>query len=285
MSRIHAPVLLAVLATALACASGIHARLAADEASPDRQAPDVAALVAGLASEDREKRQASAEAACEVQHPDLLPALLKAAKDEYRSVREPVWKALGARSPQPEKAKAARAVETRLRELDRKPESPEEVAVVVQALHDLAQRSSIDPLLEGLGPTTEAPLALARLRAVANVPDKAAIEALLNYAQRGRGGDAHRAAARQALTYATGLRLANLDAWLRWWSDAKRTWDPDEAAAARAEQASSAEARKSGREGRRERPAQKPGGSPEGEGGSPPEKPGKRQEPEQPSES
>lgn len=240
-------------------------------AAAPRAAPDVPNLVAALGSPDREQRQAAAEQALEVQHPDLLPALLKAAKDEYRSVREPAWKALATRAATPERAKAARALEVRLKELDRKPDSPEELAVVVQALHDLAQRSSIEPLLEGIEPTTEAPMALSRLKAVGNVPAREAIDALIGYASRGRGGDTHRAAARQALTYATGLRLANLDAWLRWWNDARRTWDPEEAAAARAEQAAKAGEREAQREAQREaRRKNAAGAKPKGEPQAPP---------------
>ncbi|MFM8978918.1 MAG: HEAT repeat domain-containing protein, partial [Planctomycetia bacterium] len=241
-----------LLAASLAALAGLLGPAAgADEPRDAAAPPDVPALVAGLASPDREQRQAAAEAAREVAHPDVLPALLKAAKDEYRSVREPVWKALATRAATPEKAKAARALEARLRELDRKPDSPEELSIVVQALHDLAQRSSIEPLLEGIEPTTEAPVALARLKAVGNVPAREAIDALINYASRGRGGDTHRGAARQALTYATGLKLANLDAWLRWWNDARRTWDPEEAAADRAEQAAKAGDREATRDARR----------------------------------
>jgi hypothetical protein len=268
-----------LLASTLAAALAIPQppRLGAEE---PRAVRDPGAVAAALASADREQRQAAAEEAKELQHPDLLAALLKAAKDEYRSVREPVWKALATRQPAADKAKAARAVETRLRELDRKPDSPDELAVVIQALHDLAQPSSIAPLLEGVVPTTETPVALARFKAVGNIPSKEAIEALLGHAQRGRGGATHRAGALQGLAYATGMRLPNLDAWLRWWSDAKRTWDPEAAATARAgQQAKSAERdaqrdaargarRKAKDEGKEPGPGAEPPGQPEEPAGS-----------------
>lgn len=217
------------LPLAVVLALAVAGRARAEDALPH----DVEAAVQGMASDERTARQAAAESALALQHGALLAPLIKLLKDEYRVVREAAIQALAAREPKDERTKAARAIEARLKDLDRAKDAPEESAVVVQALHDLAQPTSIAPLLDALEPTTETDVAGARLMAVGNVPTKEAVEELIGYAARGRRGEHHRAAAIRALQYATGVKLSNLDAWHRWWSENKRTYDPQAAAAAR----------------------------------------------------
>jgi hypothetical protein len=254
LALVAVPLHLALPALPWVAAAGLlatTARAAASDEAAEQVPAEVQAALEGLASEDREVRQAAAEAACTLSHPALLPALTKALKDEYRTVREPVIRALGARQPQDERRKASRLLETRLKELDKRPETKEELLAVVQALHDLAQASALDALLEGIETTSEQDVAEARLHAVGNVPHKEAVERLLAYAARGRRGESHRGAALKALEYATNVKLGSLDAWQRWWADHKRTFDPEVAAGVRAQARAAAQAKQQERDERR----------------------------------
>jgi HEAT repeat protein len=256
--RRQLPLRVARLTLALAPLLGLAAPLERAHAEDPGSGPppEVRAVLEGLARQDREARQAAAEGAAGLTHPALLPALLKAVKDEYRSVREPVFRALAARGPAEERRKAARALEARLKDLDKQPETKDELLVLVQALHDLAQPTSIEPLIEGIDATSEVDVATARLRAVANVPSKDAVERLIQYAARGRRGESYRGAALKALEYATNVRLGSLDAWHRWWAENKRSFDPDAAARVRAEEREAAQAKAREREERRQRGAE-----------------------------
>jgi HEAT repeat protein len=230
--------------------------------------PEVEAALAGLASDERSMRESAAKSALALQHPALFAPLTKRLDDEHREVREAALRALAARERNDERAKAARAIETRLKKLDREPGSPEEAAVVVQALHDLAQPTSIKPLLDAIEPTTGVDVATARLMAVGNVPTKEAVEELIDHAARGRRAESHRGGAIKALQYATGVKLANLDAWHRWWSENKRTYDPLAAAAARQAARDETAAKEKEKAERRARRADKKGEAGKGEGES-----------------
>jgi HEAT repeat protein len=231
---------------------------------------EVQAALTDMASDERGVREAAAKSALAMQHPALFAPLTKLLDDEHRAVREAALRALAARERNEERAKAARAIEARLEKLDREPGSPEEAAVVVQALHDLAQPTSIEPLLDGVLPTTEVGVAAARLMAVGNVPTKQAVEELIDHAARGRRAESHRGAAIKALQYATGVKLANLDAWHRWWSENKRTYDPIAAAAARQAARDEAAAKEQEKAARRAKRAEKAG---EGDGAPPEDAP------------
>lgn len=254
----------------------------APPAQPATGAPtlpaDVAEALKGLGSEDRDARIAAAGAARGLQHEALLAALLKALKDDYRTVREAATQALATREEKGAKAKSAKALEARLKDCETKPDGAQELKVVVAALHDLAQASSIDPLVRGIEPTTDVEVARQRLRAVANVPSIDAVDALIRYAAKGHRGDgAYRGVALQALEYATGTKLGSLDAWHQWWADNKKTFDVEAAARRRAEQRAEADDKRQKKEDAKEKRREKKEGA-RGEGGEDGEKEGGKPE-------
>ena len=223
-----------------------------------------------LGSDDGSVRLAAARAAFSMQDKKLTAPLVKLAKDDELPIREAAIDALVAREDKKERKAAAKGLAALLKPLTREP-SGEDIAredLLVPALHDLAQPIGIKKLLD-VHTLSPAEQVKARLKAVANVPSKEAIEALIAFGSRGRRGGGHRGHAAQALQYATGLRIGNdPDKWREWWRDNEKTFDLQAAYAARREneqaradkQARAEEKRKKREERRKNRK------KPEGEG-------------------
>ncbi len=216
----------------------------------DRDAAQIEAkrIIENLKSKDDDVRAEAATAALGCQHTSLVSPLIKRLRDDSHAVRTGAAAALGARSDKSDKRKAAAALAARMPQLEKDPLDKDELLVVIQALQDLAQTSSIKPLLKGMDKDTDADVRRARLMAVANVPDAEAIERLIGFLdagrKRARKGE-HRAAV-DALQWATGAKAGGgADGWRAWWREAKKTFD-FEAAAKRRKETGSSNARKKG---------------------------------------
>ncbi len=215
---------------------------------------------------DREAgtRLLAARAASEVQDKKLTSPLVKALKDDVREVREAAIESLRLREGK-ERAPAARGLAARLPRYLREGSSAEEHALVIQALHDLAQPSTIKALLD-VPVTFDRTLIKARAMAVANVPDAEAIESLIQFGSRGRRGAGFRDITRDALNYATGQRFrTNPDEWRRWWREAKKHFDFPAAFAAREEARAAKADKERRREERRKRQREREARPPEAE--------------------
>jgi HEAT repeat protein len=238
-----------------------HVAVAGDDAEkPARDKEEWEKRVAGLLERLRAKdvvvRAAAARDAKDCEDPRVTAALAHALSDSDGEVRKTAARVLGTRTDDAEKKSAARALSNRLPRLDASPDLAVEQEIVVDALHDLAQPLALKVLVDGLDlddadlrPTER------RLRAIANLPTKDAVAALIGVlAREGRGGGAWRRAVRGALVYATGEKLGNdPDAWRAWWRKHEDTFDVAAAAARRAKErleADEREERRRAREGK-----------------------------------
>lgn len=199
------------------------------------------------------RRLDAAVAAKDCPDPKLLPALVRCVRDEHPDVRRAAILALGARVGDEQRRKAADAVGDRLKATAGKVEHEAERLDAVRALHDLAQPSTIDVLLDGIETGTSVSEAEARCLAVGNVPSPKAIEALIAFmSKRHRDGSGTRAAAVRGLTYATGERGGNdPDQWRAWWKDHEKTFDFDAAALRREKERQAKEERDARRDGKK----------------------------------
>ena len=201
-----------------------------EERVPD--AGDVAeALVERLRSDDARVRYEALQAAFQNQHPSLTGPLIKALRDDYPENRKRAAQALARRTDSKTKKRAAIALVKRLPTLSGKEERSEELVVVTEALGDLGQKTSVKPLLKGLDPKTPRAEAVARLKAVAQIPHAEAIEGLMQYGSKGRRGNTHGKLVIAALQHATGQKFGkDPDAWRTWWRENKATFDFEAAA-------------------------------------------------------
>ena len=232
---------------------------AAQPAPAPAPAPDVDvdAVVAGLKSDDDAARLAAAEQAAEVADDAVTRPLARLLTDDRFEIRAASIRALGARSSDHAKKDAAKALAARMSALSKSVHDEGELALTVQALHDLAQPSTIRPLLDGIDDSASEDLYRARVMAVANVPHADAVDELIQHlARRGRGKwGGNKRSVVEALQYATGERHgADPDTWRAWWKEAKKTFDFGAAARRRADEAErqrEREQKRRDREGRR----------------------------------
>jgi len=202
-----------------------------------------------LASKDVTERLEAAREAANVQDSCVVTPLTRLLKDKEMAVREAALSALKLREDEKDKKKAATAIAARLKPLAGKEEWKSELIECCNALHDLAQRSTIKALLTNVSTETSPDELRARLRAVANVPHAEAIDELLRFASSGRKANRRSKWAQQAMAYATCQKDdKSLDQWRRWWTDNKKTFDFEGAylqrQQERAEAATKAEQRK-----------------------------------------
>lgn len=252
------------------------------EDPPAAVAMDPGAIVEGLGSDEISARVTAAEAASGTQDAKVEKALLKALDDDVLQVRAAVIEALAARAGASSKKTAAKALARRMAKLRKSDENLSEELLVIDALRKLAQKDTIDALVDDVGIDTPSEIAEARMMAVANVPDAKAIEALIGVLQKGRrrGRGNHPEYASRALQSATGERFGrDPDKWREWWKGAEDGFDFVAASKRRADQ----EDRQAEREERRARRGE--GGNREGgerrrrrggeggdDGGTPPER-------------
>lgn len=206
---------------------------------PSAPAEDpVAEVLAGLKSDQDPERLAAAERALEIDDDAVTKPLVHLLTDERFEIRSAAARALGARSTEKGRKEAARALCARLPRLAKGDVEAGEARIVVDALHDLAQPSSVKPLLDDVEDSASEELFRARVMAVANVPHADAVDDLIQLlASRGRGRwSGLKRCVVEALRDATGENLgADPDAWRAWWKDARKSFDFDAAARRRTE--------------------------------------------------
>jgi len=221
----------------------------------DETSAAVEALQKSLADRDPVQRHEAAQAALLVTAPGLAPQLIRLLRDDEPRIVEAAVAALVARADGKERRDAAKAMAALLKPLPREPDELDEARedLLVPALHDLAQVVSIKALLD-IHMEAPADRIRARLMAVGNVPADEAIDALISYGARRRGGDGHRRAMHEALKYATGVDEGrDPDRWRAWWRSNEATFDHEEAARRRAGQREKADTREERRRERREK--------------------------------
>ena len=177
----------------------------------------------------------AATASKDLQDAKLLPPLVKLLRDDHPDVRTAAIAALGTRSDPEQAKKAADALAERLKPLSKKPEHSGELIAACTALHDLAQPSTVDALLDDMAPGTDLDVVFARCMAVGNIPSPKAIEGLIDLMSKGhRDGSGIRGTAAKALAYATGERAVNdPDHWRAWWKENAKSFDFGRAASER----------------------------------------------------
>lgn len=229
-----------ILAVSALCLAG---PAGADETKrKDLTVHDQAELIAKLLrSSDLEERLKAVTDAAVNGHESLTSPLIKALGDKEAAIRTAAYAALGARTDVKGKAKAAKAIGPKLPRLEKTPGAKEELLAAIQALHDLAQPTSIKALMGGIKHDSDVDVVEARLMAVANIPSKKSIDELIQFLGKGKRGGMRpqRAAASKALKYATGQSGRGYgndpDAWRAWWRKHEKDFDPHAMAAARAE--------------------------------------------------
>ena len=239
---------------------GLMALAARADGSTVLDTGDVDAVKKALADKEPRVRLAAAHAAAGLQDKKLTAPLLKLLKDDVTEIRVAAAGALRGREDVKARKAAARGMAQLLRGLDREPSQDqlEREALLVPVLHDLAQPISIKTLLDIHTDAPNEPIK-ERLFAVANVPAPEAIEALINYSARRRGGDGHRNLAHLALRYATGQRFGrDPDTWRAWWREAKDGFDFEGQAQRRAEERSRAQQKEEQKAERKRRQRDKP---------------------------
>lgn len=235
----------------------------ADDPAPPRDgkpADPIVDLLAQLKDDQPpEVRLEAVKLAKGLEDPRLVPAIGKLLRAPEEDVRVGAMAALGARGTPESKKKAATLLAERLKPLDaaletdvtRKPE----LIALCKALHDLAQVSSVDPLLDGIEFRADLEVVEARAMAVANVPDAKAVDGMIDLmGRRHRDGTGIRAVLSKALFYATGAKLGNdADAWRAWWKDARTRFDFEGAAENRAKAREAKEAKEAARDAAKEK--------------------------------
>jgi HEAT repeat protein len=210
-----------------------------DTAASDAARVDVSDVVARLKSKEGDQRLVAAGQALEITDDAVTLPLIRLLGDEDFGVRAAAIRALAKRSTTRGKKDAARALAARMPKLAKSEHGEGELIIVVEALGELAQPSSVKPLFANVDDDTGDDVFEARMNAVARIPDASAIEELIQYlARRGRGKWAGRKrAVTNALQSATGQRLGgDPDAWRAWWKENGKTFDFGAAAERRTEE-------------------------------------------------
>ena len=212
-------------------------------------------LLEALKSKSPDEVVGAANEAAEVQDHELLRPLTKLLSHKDRLVRMASIGALKTRQEKADRKKAAASLGLQLNKRSG-PDNLKERMAIVDALHYLAEPSTMKVLIGGIDRESDRNELKARLMAVANVPSKDAIELLIKFMDAGnrRGRPGHRGAADAALQYATGAGNVRKqwdrtkgrggeNAWRDWWREHKKTFDPKAVAAAREQARREAEAR------------------------------------------
>lgn len=211
--------LLVVLSAVLAAPA-----LAMPEEEPERTAKDV---VKDLKDRDRGVKILAITECAEFQDSAIATQLTGMLKDKDFEIRLAVIDALAMRESDADKKRAAAALAPRLAPLTGKLQDAEEYEAIIDALAKLAQTCSIKALMD-MKIEEDQTTAEARLMAVAEVPHKDAIEALIQFGSKGRnrGSNNQRQLTMKALRHATGQKFnQDMDKWREWWKENRDTFD------------------------------------------------------------
>jgi len=232
----------------------------AAESVAEAGAFDVADLVKRLKSKEGDVRLVAATQALEVADDAVTKPLARLLGDDEFGVRAAAIQALATRTTERGRRDAAKALVARMPRLAKAEYGEGELLLVIEALGELAQPSSVKPLFDGITDETSDEILEARMDAVAQIPHASAVEELIRYlARRGRGKwGGRKRAVTSALQAATGQRLGNdPDKWRAWWKENAKTFDFAAAAERRASESAERERRA---EKKRNRKSGKKGG-------------------------
>ena len=240
------------------------------EKTPEQALQD---LLERLKSKDLETRRSAAEESVSNLAPELTGLLMRLLVDEDAHIRYVAVASLGKRGDEKSKRTAAGALEACLVRLGEAGDAGEKL-LLVESLHDLAQESSIKPLIDGIKNETPKEEVEARLHAVGNVPSREAIESLINFAAacgRGRRADWHQSV-RSALRYAarTDVGGADPDLWRQWWRNNEKRFDFAGAAEDRARERAAADEKERRKKEGGDKPPRKGGKKGDGKKEDPP---------------
>jgi HEAT repeat protein len=219
------------------------------EEEPVRTAKDI---LKDLKDRDRGVKLLAIAECGETQDTATTTQLTKMLKEKDFEVRAAVIEALAARKAASDQKRAATALAHRLAPLSKGAANVEEYLAVIAALDTLAQPCSIRALLD-MEIEEDQETAKARIMAVAKVPSKEAIDALIAFASKGRnrGTNNQREFATKALQAATGQKFnRDMDKWRSWWKEHRDTFDFEMMKAERDEQRRAEEERRAQREER-----------------------------------
>lgn len=194
------------------------------------------AVKKAMGNRDASVRLAAARAAAGLQDRIITSPLVKLLKDKELPVREAAIEALRGRVEKRDRRSAASGLAARIKPLLADEASKDELLLVIQALHDLAQETTVKALMD-VSVNDDPEIVKARAMAVANVPSEEAIERLLQLGSKGRRHTQWVQIARASLRYATGVQLrGDADQWRQWWRDAKDDFSFEAAAKQRADE-------------------------------------------------
>ena len=211
--------------------------LAPSAAAEDRVVLDSPeAVKRAMGDRDASVRLAAARTAAGLQDHLITAPLVKLLKDKELVVREAAIEALAGRTEKRERKSAATGLAARIAPLAKEETTKDELLLVIQALHDLAQPTTIKTLMD-VTVNDDREVVRARAMAVANIPDKEAIERLLQLGSKGRRHTNWVRISRDALRYATGVQLkGDADAWRQWWRETEDHFSVEAAAKRRADE-------------------------------------------------
>ncbi len=232
--RIQGFASLAVCLAALALVDpprAARADAASDAAAAEAQKA-AAALAERMRSADADVKKTALAESAKVQHPLITAALSKALSDADAGIRAAALTALLARTGEVARKAAAVAIAARLERIAKKDEDYPERMKVIAALHDLAQPVSLKALSAETGVDVSSEELSLRLRAIANLPSKEAIEEIIQFrssgGRLGRGDELgyRRRIAREAFFYATGADVGHdPDEMRKWWKEHEKGFD------------------------------------------------------------
>jgi len=174
-----------------------------------------------------ETRLAGIAAAAELQDAKITTQLIKLLKDKHWHARQLSIEALGVRTGEADRKKAAVALAGRLAVLGKSISTAEEYTLAIAALGRLARKESVKTLID-MDSDEPRDTAKARLMAAANAPWPETVTELIKFLSKGRnrGRSGQRDFAAQALRFVTGVNLGrDPDKWRSWWKKSRSTWN------------------------------------------------------------
>jgi hypothetical protein len=230
-------VAIALVAVAFGSACVVTRPACADAAADAQKA--AAALVERMGSADAETKKKAFGDALDVQHALVTAALVKSLNDPDQATRTAAIAGLAARNDEAGKKAADAGLSSRLERIVKKAELASERLALISALGHLAQPSALKALTAETGFDVPDDELRARLLAVANLPCKEAVEAIIKFAltsgRAGDGQDERRRTAAAAFSSATGQDMGHDAIKMKnWWKEHEKDFDFKAAAERRA---------------------------------------------------
>ncbi len=241
---------------------------AASDAAAAEATKVATSLVERLRSKDVDERRKAIDEAAKNQHPLVTGALGRLLGEVDDAQRPALLAALVARSDDAGRKSAANAIASRLERIQKSDDDYSERQKLIASLHDLAEPSTMKALAAELGNDVTTDEVSARLRAIANLPCKEAVEEIIKFRSGGRrrsgpGEPVNRGRiARDAFAYAVGVDVGeDPDQMRKWWKEHEKDFDFKEAAARRAREGADPAAKRQKKGGEGGEPGMKPAGT------------------------